>query len=44
MGLTQMRFCMVTPRIFKGVKSFGIGLPEGWDSSAVPGAGIWAGV
>jgi hypothetical protein len=29
MGLTQMRFGIVAPRIFRGVKSFGIGLPEG---------------
>jgi hypothetical protein len=28
MGLTQIRFCMVTPRIFKGVNSFGIGFPD----------------
>lgn len=44
MGLTQMRLGMVMPLIFIGVKSFGIGLPEGCGSIAVPGAGIWAGV
>lgn len=39
-----MRFWKVTSRIFKGVKSLGIGALFGWGLVAVPAGGSWAGV
>lgn len=42
--LTQIRFWNSTPLIFRGVNSFGMGLPSGCGSTAVPAAGICAGV
>jgi hypothetical protein len=40
----MMRFCSVRPRILSGWKSFGMGLPSGCGSEAVPEGGSWAGV
>ena len=43
-GLAIMRFCIVTPRSFKGWKSFGGFEPFGCGSEAVPAGGCCAGV
>lgn len=39
-----MRFGIVIPLIFSGVKSFGIGLPDGCGLTAVPATGSCSGV
>jgi len=43
-GLNMMRFWSSRPRIFRGVKSLGIGLFSGCGLTAVPAGNICAGV
>lgn len=44
MGLTQIRFGNVKPRILSGVKSLGTGLPDGWVAVGLPATGSCSGV
>ena len=40
----MMRFWRVRPRIWRGVKSLGMGWERGWGLEAVPLGGDWRGV
>lgn len=43
-GARPRRLWKVVPRIVRGVKSLGMGLPLVWGTRAVPAVGVWAGV